>query len=132
MQGINRVTLLGNLGLDPELRHTRAGVPVCNIRLATNEVFTDSDGMKQTSVEWHNVTIWGTKGVAAHQKLVKGCTIWLEGRLESHRYTNRDGQETRSWNVVVNRIVYVTTKDDFEFYDEDDDVSAEASFHAAS
>ena len=128
MQGINRVTLLGNLGLDPELRRTRAGVPVCNIRLATNDTYEDADGMKQKSVEWHNVTVWGSKGVAAKHNLIKGCTIYLEGRLESHRYTNKEGIDTRSWNVVVDKLVYVTTKADF--YPEDD--FDENTLHAAT
>tara|TARA_B100000519_G_C14090750_1_gene366200 strand:- start:469 stop:726 length:258 start_codon:yes stop_codon:yes gene_type:complete len=82
--------------------------------------------MKQATVEWHNVTIWGTKGVAAHHNLSKGCTIYVEGRLESHRYKNREGHDIRSWNVVVEKIVYVTTKEDFEAYDDDDGMAIRA------
>jgi len=119
VRGINKVTLLGNLGLDPDLRFTKAGAPVCNLRLATNTTHTDAGGVARTSVEWHNVTVWGAQGATAANKLVQGCSIYVEGRLESHRYTNKDGQEVRSWNVVANEVIFVTTKDDFVYDDED-------------
>ena len=110
MRGVNKVTLLGRLGLDPNLQYTKAGVPVCNIRLATNEVFTDSDGEEQSLVEWHNVTVWGQRGLSASQRLTKGSVLYVEGRLESHRYTTKTGVETRSWNVVAKNIVFLPTE----------------------
>jgi single-strand DNA-binding protein len=118
MRGINRVTLLGKLGLDPDLQHTGSGVPVCNLRVATNEMYTDSSGERRSAVEWHNVTVWGQRGVAASKKLCTGCTVMIEGRLESHKYTTKAGMEARSWNVVAKNIIFLTTEDEFEYEDE--------------
>ena len=109
MRGINRVTLVGKLGLDPNLQYTKAGVPVCNLRVATNEVHTTPEGVQRSSVEWHNVTVWGQRGVAAAETLAKNCTVLIEGRLESKRYVAKNGLETRSWNVVAKNIVFLTT-----------------------
>ena len=111
MRGINRVTLLGKLGLDPDLQHTKAGVPVCNLRLATNEVFIDPNGEQRSTVEWHNITVWGQRGVSAANHLSKGSAILVEGRLESHRYMTKGGLETRSWNIVARNVVFLTTSD---------------------
>ena len=118
MRGINRVQLLGKLGLDPDLQHTNAGVPVCNLRVATNEMFTNASGTKQTAVEWHNVTVWGKLGTIAARRLCTGCAVYVDGRLESHKYTNKNGQESRSWNVVAEKIIFLSTEDDFEYEEE--------------
>lgn len=119
MRGINRVTLLGKLGLDPDLQYTKAGVPVCNMRLATNEIFTDPNGEQRSLVEWHNVTLWGQRAIAAAEQLAKNCTLLVEGRLESHRYTTKTGLETRSWNIVARNVVFITTKDKLTTVPED-------------
>jgi single-strand DNA-binding protein len=113
MKGINQVMLLGNLGLDPDLRYTKAGTPVCNLRVATNTSYEDASSQPRLSVEWHNVTVWGSQGVAAAGRLVQGCAVLVHGRLESHRYFNKEDQEVRSWNVVANDVIFITTKDDF-------------------
>ena len=124
MRGINRVTLLGNLGVDPDLQYTKRGIPVCNLRVVTNDVYTDGEGEQQAVAEWHNVTVWGSRGVQCDQQLVMSCTVYIEGRLESKRYNNKDGLHVRSWNVVADKVIFVTNKDDFEYVDEDDVVLA--------
>lgn len=118
MRGINRVTLLGKLGLDPNLQYTKAGVPVCNLRLATNEVHTAPDGVARSTVEWHNVTVWGQRGVTASEVLSQNCTVLVEGRLESKKYVTKAGAETRSWNIVASNIVFLNV-----LPKEDEDVS---------
>ncbi len=117
MRGINEVRLMGNLGLDPDLRYTKSGVPVCNLRLATNTTYVDAGNRVRTSMEWHNVTVWGAQGATTANKLIEGCTIHVRGRLESHRYLNKEGHEVRSWNVIADDVIFITTKEDFE-YDE--------------
>ena len=121
MRGVNQVTLLGNLGIDPDLRHTKSGIPVCNLRLCTNTQHVDANNQTRNVAEWHNVTVWGTQGTQTANQLIQGCTVMVQGRLESHRYINKEGQEVRSWNVVANDVIFLTTKDDFEFDDELDD-----------
>ena len=117
MRGVNEVRLLGNLGIDPDLRHTKTGVPVCNLRVCTNTQYADANNQTRSLAEWHNVTVWGSLGAQTANKLIQGCSVWLRGRLESHRYTNKEGNEVRSWNVVAEDIIFLTTKDDFEFDD---------------
>lgn len=115
MKGINRVTLVGKLGLEPNLQYTRAGVPVCNLRVATNEFFTTPNGEQKSIVEWHNVTVWGQRGVTAAELLQTNSAVFVEGRLESKRYVAKNGIETRSWNVVAQEILFLSDKAVEEF-----------------
>jgi len=90
---LNKATLIGNLGADPETRYTQDGTCVCNLRLATTEKFKDKQGQKQEKTEWHRVTLWGKLGEIANQYLTKGARVYIEGKIETRKWTNKDGQD---------------------------------------
>lgn len=102
-EGINRVTLLGNIGADPELR-SLANHSVLNIRLATTEVFFDKNKVKQERTEWHRVAMWGPRAEALGRMLSKGERILVEGRLETRSW-EKDGEKRYSTDIVATNIV---------------------------
>jgi single-strand DNA-binding protein len=104
--GLNRVMLLGALGADPELRFTRAGQAVLNMRLATNESYTDKEGKRQERVEWHTVVMWGKRGESLSKHLVKGSRIFVEGRLCTTEFDDRDGNRRRKTEVIAIDIMF--------------------------
>ncbi len=90
-RGINKVILVGNLGQDPELRYTGSGTAVCNMRLATNESYKDSDGNMVDKTEWHNVVAWSRLAEICGEYLKKGSQVYFEGSLQTRTYDDRDG-----------------------------------------
>jgi single-strand DNA-binding protein len=97
-EGLNRVQLLGNLGADPELRHTQGGNAVLNIRLATTETWL-KDGEKQERTDWHNVVVWGKRAEALGRILAKGSQILVEGGLRTSSYDDKDG--VKHWKTEI-------------------------------
>ena len=108
MGSVNKVILIGNLGADPELRYTQSGTPVCNMRLATNERWNDRDGNAQERTEWHSVSVWGKQAEHCSQYLSKGRQVYVEGRLQSREYTDRDGNQRKVWDVVANQVTFLS------------------------
>jgi single-strand DNA-binding protein len=104
--GMNRVILLGNLGADPDLRYTPAGVPVLSLRLATNESFVDKNKEHQDRTEWHSVVVWGARGEALGKLLQKGACVCVEGALRTSSW-EKDGQR-RYRTEVYAREVFLT------------------------
>jgi len=90
---LNKVMLIGNLGADPETRYMQDGTCVCNIRVATTERFKNRAGEQQERTEWHRVVLWGKLGEIASQYLHKGSKVYIEGRLETRKWTDRDGND---------------------------------------
>lgn len=107
MASVNKVILLGNLGADPEVRYTQSGQPVCSLRMATNEVWNDRDGNRQERTEWHSITVWGKTAELCGQYLEKGRQVYVEGRLQSREYTDKEGQSRKVWDVVADRVVFL-------------------------
>lgn len=105
--GVNKVILVGNLGADPEVRTTPSGQSVANLRVATTEKWNDKDGNKQERTEWHSVTVWGASAEHCGQYLSKGRQVYVEGRLQSREYTDKDGNERRVWDVVASNVVFL-------------------------
>jgi single-strand DNA-binding protein len=103
-EGLNRVTLLGNLGADPELRVTPGGQAVLKLRLATNETYLDRNNVRQERTEWHRVTVWGRRAEALGKILQKGDSLLIEGRLQTSSY-EKNGEKRYSTEVVANNIV---------------------------
>ena len=112
MSSVNRITLIGRLGADPEIRYTQGGQPVCNLRVATTENWNDRDGNRQERTEWHGVTVWGKQGELCGQYLAKGRQVYLEGRLQSREYTDRDGVNRKVWEVVASNVVFLGSRGD--------------------
>jgi len=90
---LNKVMLIGNLGADPETRYTQDGTAVCNIRLATTERYKTRDGEQKERTEWHRVVLWGRLGEIANQYLRKGSRVYIEGRIETRKWQDRDGND---------------------------------------
>jgi single-strand DNA-binding protein len=99
---INKVTLIGNLGGDPEVRHLESGAMVARFSLATNESYKDKDGNWQTLTEWHNVVVWRELAERAEKQLKKGASVYVEGKISYRKYTGQDGQERMSTDIVAN------------------------------
>lgn len=101
-RGVNKVILVGNLGADPETRHTVAGTAVCELRLATSEQWTDKQtGQRQERVEWHTVSLFGRLAEVAGEYLRKGRQVYVEGQLRTDEYTDRDGIKRYKTKVVA-------------------------------
>ena len=99
-EGLNRVTLLGNLGADPELRMSAGGQTILKLRLATSETYLDKDNVRQERTEWHSVTMFGKRGEALAKMLTSGDRICIEGRLSTSSY-EKDGEKRYRTEVVA-------------------------------
>jgi len=96
---LNKAILIGNLGADPETRYMQDGTCVCNIRIATTERFKDRNGERQDRTEWHRVVLWGKLGEIANQYLHKGSQVYIEGRIETRKWQDRDGNDRYSTDI---------------------------------
>lgn len=101
---INKVTLIGNLGADPEVRHLEGGATVARFSLATNENYQDKEGNWQTLTEWHNVVAWRSLAERVERSLKKGMLVYVEGKISYRKYTGQDGQERYATDIVANTI----------------------------
>jgi len=104
-RGINKVILVGNLGADPEMRHTGGGTAICTFNLATSESWTDKQsGERQDRTEWHRVKIFGRLAEIAGEYLRKGRQVYIEGSLRTDKYTGKDGVERYSTDIIANEM----------------------------
>ena len=101
---VNKVILVGHVGADPEPRYTASGTAVVNLRMATNEVWRDSEGKDQDQTEWHRVVLWGKQAEFAANYIKKGQLICVEGRLQTRTWEDRDKIERRTTEVRANVI----------------------------
>ncbi len=100
-RGINKVILIGNLGRDPEVRYTAGGSAVANLRIATTESWKDKQtGEKKEATEWHSVVLFGKLGEIAGEYLKKGRTVYIEGRLQTRKWQDKDGADRYSTEIV--------------------------------
>jgi single-strand DNA-binding protein len=104
-RGINKVILIGNLGADPETRYTGSGTAITSLRIATSESWTDKQsGEKQERTEWHRVKLFGRLAEIAGEYLKKGRQVYIEGSLRTDKYTDKDGVEKFSTDIVANEM----------------------------
>ena len=111
MASVNKVILLGNLGRDPETRYTTGGDAVCNLSIATSEQWKDKNGEKQERTEWHRVVLFGRQAEIAGEYLKKGRSVYVEGRLQTRKYTDKDGVEKYSTEIVADRMQLLGGRD---------------------
>jgi single-strand DNA-binding protein len=104
MASVNKVIILGNLGRDPETRYTTGGDAVTNLNIATSEQWKDKSGEKQERTEWHRVVLFGRTAEIAGEYLKKGRSVYIEGRLQTRKYTDKDGVEKYSTEIVADRM----------------------------
>jgi single-strand DNA-binding protein len=109
--GVNKVILVGNLGRDPEVRYTPGGQAVANFTIATNEAWTDKSGQKQERTEWHRIVVWGKQAELCGEYLSKGRQVYLEGRLQTREWTNKEGAKQYTTEVVANQVVFLSGGD---------------------
>jgi single-strand DNA-binding protein len=107
MASVNKVILIGNLGRDPELRYTPGGQAVANFTLATNERFSTKDGEKQERTEWHRIVAWGRTGEICAQYLSKGRSVYVEGRLQTREWEDKEGQKRKTTEIVANTVQFI-------------------------
>jgi single-strand DNA-binding protein len=108
MAGVNKVILIGNLGKDPELRYTPSGQPVASFSLATTERWTDKNGQRQDRTEWHNIVVWGKLAELTNQYLKKGRSAYVEGRITSRSWDDKDGNKKYRTEIVANQIQFLS------------------------
>lgn len=113
MASLNKVMLIGNLGKDPEVRYTGSGQAVASFSLATSERFKNKQsGEWEEKTEWHRVTLWGKQAEVAGEYLAKGKTVFIEGRLQTRKWTDRDGNEKYTTEIVGERMQMLGGKGD--------------------
>ena len=109
---VNKVILVGRLGRDPETRYMPNGDAITNFSLATDEQWRDRNGERQTRTEWHNVSLFGKLGEIAGQYLRKGSQVFIEGKIQSRKYTDKDGIERMAYNIIGNEMKMLGNRND--------------------
>lgn len=104
-EGLNKVMLIGNLGLDPELKYTHGGQAVLRLRLATTERYGSKGSERQERTEWHTVIVWGNRAEALNKILHKGRSIYVEGRLQTRQWEDKDGGKRSTTEIIANQIL---------------------------
>ncbi len=105
---VNKVIIVGRLGRDPELRSTQSGQAVASFSIATNERWTGKNGEPEERTEWHNIVVWGRQAELCRDYLAKGSQVYLEGRLQTREYTDRDGNQRKATEIVARDIVFLS------------------------
>ena len=106
---LNQVTLIGNLGRDPELKYTNSGKAVCNFTIATTERWKDQQGQKQEKTEWHNISVWGNVAENCDKFLSKGSSVCVVGKLQTSSYEKEDHKFYRT-EIVAHNVQFLNTK----------------------
>lgn len=115
MASVNKVFLIGNLGRDPEVRYTGSGTAVASLSLATTERFKNKKGEWEDRTEWHNVIFWGRLAEIAGEHLAKGKTVYIEGRLQTRKWQDRDGKDRYTTEIVAEKMVMMSRKEGAKF-----------------
>ncbi len=105
MGSVNKVILVGNLGRDAELRYTPGGAPVATLSLATTEMWNDKAGQRQEKTEWHRIVLWGKTAESLNEYLMKGKQIYVEGKLQTREWTDKDGTKRYTTEIRGDRVV---------------------------
>jgi single-strand DNA-binding protein len=111
MASVNRVILVGNLGRDPELRYTAGGQPVASFSVATNERWNDREGKTQERTEWHRIVVWGKQGENCANYLQKSRSVYIEGRLQTREWEDKEGQKRQTTEVVAQTVQFLDRRE---------------------
>lgn len=107
---LNKVQLTGHLGADPEMRYTAQGSPVTTFRVASNRTWRDKDGNSHEETEWFRIVAWDKLGEICNQYLTKGTRVYIEGRLQTRKWVDRDGQERYTTEVIAQDMIILSSK----------------------
>ena len=111
MASVNKVILIGNLGRDPELRYTKDGKAVANFTLATNDRWRDREGNGQERTEWHRIVVWDKQAENCAQYLQKGRSVYIEGRLQTREWEDKEGQKRQTTEIVAQQVTFLGSRD---------------------
>jgi single-strand DNA-binding protein len=111
-KNLNKVMLIGHLGKDPEIRFTPSGRAVANFSLATSESWVDKEGKKEERTEWHRIVVYGKLAEICNQYLSKGKQVYLEGRLQTREWQDKDGNKRTTTEIVVNEMIMLGGRGD--------------------
>jgi len=109
---VNKVILVGRLGRDPETRYTGSGQAAANFTMATDESYKDRNGERQKRTEWHRITAWGKLAEICQQYLKKGTMVYIEGRIQSREWQDKEGQKRTSFDIVANTMKMLSSRAD--------------------
>ena len=112
MAGVNKVILVGNLGRDPEVRHLENGASVANFSIATSESYKDKNGNRQEQTEWHNIVLWRGLAEIAEKYLRKGSQIYVEGKLRTRSWQDKDGNTRYTTEIVGDNLTMLGGRTD--------------------
>jgi single-strand DNA-binding protein len=111
-RGLNKVMVIGHLGKDPEMRYTPSGRPVTTFTLAVSRTWNSADGERHTETEWFNVVAWGNLAEICKQYLTKGQQVYVEGRLQTRRWEDKEGQKHTSVEIVAGEMMMLGERRD--------------------
>lgn len=105
---VNKVILVGNLGANPELKYLPSGQPVCEFRIATSESYRDRNEQLQERTEWHRIVVWGKAGENCGKFLTKGQKVYIDGRLQTRSWDDKEGKKQYITEIVANQVVFLS------------------------
>jgi len=111
-RGLNKVMIIGNLGRDPEMRYTPSGKPVTTFSVATSRTWNTSEGEKREETEWFNIVAWSSLAEICKQYLTKGQQVYIEGRLQTRRWDDQEGNKHTSVEIVANEMIILSERRD--------------------
>ncbi|MCK4725324.1 MAG: single-stranded DNA-binding protein [Anaerolineales bacterium] len=120
-RGLNKVMIIGNLGRDTEMRYTPSGRPVTTFSVATTRSWTTSDGKRRKETEWFNVVTWGSLAEICNEYLTKGQQVYIEGRLQTRRWEDSEGQKHSSTEIVANEMIMLGDRREGQGSHQEDD-----------
>ncbi|MFN4147787.1 MAG: single-stranded DNA-binding protein [Runella sp.] len=112
MRGLNKVTLIGNLGKDPDLQTLDGNVKVAKFPLATTEMYKDKNGQSHSETEWHNIILWRNLAELAHNYLRKGSLVYIEGKIKTRTFDDRDGGKRYVTEIVAEQLIMLDKRTD--------------------
>lgn len=121
MAGVNKVILVGNLGKDPEVRHLEGGASVANFTLATSEYYKDKQGNRVEQTEWHTIVVWRGLADVAEKYLKKGMTVYVEGKIRSRSWDDKDGTKHYKTEIVADALTILSKKENNQSHGNDED-----------
>lgn len=107
MSNVNKVILIGRLGKDPDLRYTQGRQPVAHLSIATSENYTNKQGEKVETTEWHKVSVWGKQAEQVGEYLTKGRLVYIEGKLRTSAWTDKQGQKRYTTEIVAHTVQFL-------------------------
>lgn len=110
MRGLNRVTLIGNLGNVPEFQTLEGGVSVAKFSLATTKIFKDKNGQNHSQTDWHNIVVWRSLADFAAKYLQKGSLVYVEGKIKTRNYEDKDGSKRYVTEIIVEQLIMLDKK----------------------